>query len=103
MCAVASRFAKKKFFPIILGGLTGLNVCPPFLLAITFSLERSVDPSYGVVFFIAFFFATTIFILPAALVNYIPRRDIVSRLGKAAAVVAGIVFLYQGISVLVIG
>lgn len=103
ICAVASRFAKNRFFPLILGALTGLNVCPPFLLAITFSLERSIDPSYGVAFFMAFFLATTIFILPAGLVNYMPRRNIVSRIGKAAAVVAGIVFLYQGISVLVTG
>ena len=103
MCAVASRFAKSRYFPLIIGALTGLNVCPPFLLAITFSLERSIDPSYGVVFFLAFFLATTIFIPPAGLVTYMPRRDIVSRIGKAAAVVAGIVFLYQGISVLVTG
>lgn len=103
MCAVTARFAKKRYFPLILGALTGLNICPPFLLAITFSLERSVDPLFGILFFFAFFCATTIFILPAGLVSYVPRHDILSRIGKAAAVVAGIVFMYQGISVLVKG
>jgi len=103
ICAVASRFAKNRFFPLILGVLTGINICPPFLLAITFSLERSVEPLYGVAFFFAFFFATTLFILPAGLVHYVPRHDILSRIGKAMAVVAGIVFMYQGITVLLNG
>lgn len=103
LCAVAGRFAGTSGFPFLMGGLTGLNVCPPFLLAITFTLERSIEPSYGAVFFMAFFFATTLFILPAGMAGYLPRHDLMTRFGKIAAVVAGVVFLYQGVSIIVTG
>lgn len=103
LCSMAGRFAGTRGFPFLMGGLTGLNVCPPFLLAITFTLERSIEPAYGAVFFMAFFVATSLFILPAGMAGYLPRHDLMARFGKIASVVVGIVFLYQGISTIIMG
>lgn len=103
MCRVAGRTEGHRLFPFILGGLTGLNVCPPFLLAVTYTLHRTVTPTFGICFFMSFFIATTLYILPVGIAGHIPHREIVARMGRVAAVVVGIVFFYQGLSALMLG
>jgi sulfite exporter TauE/SafE len=89
-----------KFFPFLLGGLTGVNICPPILLMVTYALEQSVSPLSGIIIFISFFLATTIFMLPAGFTGYLKRFANLPSLGRLATAVIGIVFLYQGISLL---
>jgi len=103
MCRIANRFVHFKHFPAILGILTGLNVCPPFLLAISYSLERSGNITFGILFFLSFFVSTTIYILPAGMIGHISKYQIFERIGKIAAVVVGGIFFVQGISILMIG
>jgi len=98
MCRMAGRTESHRFFPVILGALTGLNVCPPFLLAITYTLHKAVTPAFGICFFMSFFIATTLYILPVGIAGHIPHRDIMARMGRVAAVVVGAVFFYQGVS-----
>ncbi|MDD5204928.1 MAG: sulfite exporter TauE/SafE family protein [Desulfobacterales bacterium] len=100
LCRVAGSNAGKPFFPLILGVLTGLNVCPPLLLAATYTLQRSISPIFGVFFFLSFFAATTLYILPVGLTGYASRYAVMARFGKIASVAVGIVFLYQGVSAL---
>ena len=102
-CRLAGRSAGSALFPFILGGLSGFNICPPFLLAITFTLQRAITPASGLLFFLAFFMATSLYILPVGLAGYISHRELLIRLGRMAAVIVGIVFLYQGASKLWMG
>ena len=53
-CQLAGRSAGGALFPFILGGLSGFNICPPFLLAIAFALQRTITPTFGVLFFYHF-------------------------------------------------
>jgi sulfite exporter TauE/SafE len=99
-CRVAYKFTRLPIFPFILGALTGLNLCPPFLLAITYSLEQSAVPLFAVLFFFSFFVATTLFILPVALIRYAPQTDLLVKLSRVAAVVVGTVFLTKGVMVM---
>ena len=103
LCGVAGSSTGSRYFPIILGGLSGLNLCPPFLLAITCTIQNSVSPTFGIAFFMSFFVATSLFIAPAGFARYIAHRDLIVRLGRVATVAVGIVFFYQGVSALLSG
>jgi len=102
LCRWAS-VAGERHFPILLGVLTGLNVCPPFLLAIAYMIQRTVDPVFGMLFFCAFFTATSLSVLPAALVGYLPYHRLVGHLGRVLAVAVGAYFCFQGVSTLMLG
>lgn len=103
MCRLVGARPGGTYFPFFLGVLTGLNVCPPFLLAVSYCLHRTINPAFGIFFFLSFFFATTLYILPVGLAGYVGRHEIIARLGKIASVVVGMVFFYQGISALMLG
>ena len=103
LCRVAGRFVDSRYFPFIMGALMGLNLCPPFLLAITYTLERSANMAFGVLFFMAFFVSTSLYILPAGFAGHLGRQELFARAGKIASVVVGAVFLYQGVTIMMVG
>jgi sulfite exporter TauE/SafE len=96
-CRLVTRSVASHSFPYVLGFLTGLSVCPPFLLALSYVLERSVNVMFAVVFFLSFFCATTVYVLPIGLLGYLPRHDRLRLVGRFAAVAAGFFFLWQAI------
>lgn len=80
----------------ITGFLTGINICPPFLVAITAALALG-DFAGGIVFFIFFFLGTSLFILPLALLRHLARRDEVRIAARIAAVFFGMWFLWRAV------
>lgn len=100
LCKSAFKYSKKKSFPFILGILTGINFCPPFMLATLYSFERSATPFYGVSFFMAFFIATSLYLLPIVLVKKINTRYLM-KASKITAIIAGFYFIYRGVLVLI--
>lgn len=96
-CGLVSRSVAARSFPYLLGFLTGLSVCPPFLLALSYVLERSVNVMFAVVFFLSFFCATTLYVLPIGLLGHLPRHDLLRLVGRFSAVAAGVFFLWQAI------
>ena len=103
LCRMAAGAHDYGRLPFVLGVLTGLNVCPPFLLAISYTLQRSISPVLGMIFFLSFFVATTLYVLPVGFVGYLPRRELLVRIGKTSAVAVGCYFCYQGVGTLMIG
>lgn len=101
-CKTTTRFVGNRKFPYILGVLAGVNLCPPFLLAFTYSMERSNNPVFGLLFFSAFFLATTLFILPAGFSGHIGKNELYSKIGKGASVLVGLIYFYQGINLLML-
>jgi hypothetical protein len=91
-----------RFFPFVLGGLSGLNICPPLLLAFAYGLQRGMSPAVGVVYFVSFFAATTLYIIPVGIVGYLPRHRIMANMGRIASVVVGAIFFYRGAAILAI-
>lgn len=99
-CKIAFKYSNSKKFPLILGLLTGINLCPPFLLAIFYSFERSTVPIFGMVFFMAFFVSTSLFLLPILLIKYLPRGDYLVKIGQVSALIVGFFFIYKAMTLL---
>jgi len=97
-CAHKRMAGSAKRFPFWLGVVTGISICPSFLLA----LSQAVDLAgiwQGMLFFTAFFAGTTIVILPLAFLGFLPgwRMDVVKKIGIALTIPVALWFGYRGI------
>jgi sulfite exporter TauE/SafE len=93
-CCSVGRWYSFAERPLLLGVVTGINLCPPFLVAFT----RAVDNAgvfAGMLFFTAFFAGTTLFLLPLALAGVAGQRIHLRRVARIASVGVGIWFIVQ--------
>jgi sulfite exporter TauE/SafE/ferredoxin len=91
-CRAVKRWGRGGTFPLLLGFLTGANICPPFVTAMTDAL-RAGGALNGLAYFIAFFVATSLVSLPLlvlALGSFLP---VVQSLGRVACGVVGFISL----------
>ena len=97
ICArLAGRFSMLRM-PFFLGLFSGLNPCMPFLVGLT--RIWTLDSVFaGVVLFIAFFFGTSVYMVPLLFVSCINRSDRIRRIGVIVALMSGVWFLFVGIS-----
>jgi len=95
-----TRFKKYSHFPFVLGIFTGVNICPPFILAITKAFETQ-SIMMGFSFFIIFYIATSIFILPLIFSGFLKRMEAVKIVARITSVLAGIYLGIQGIGYLI--
>ncbi|MEI7849612.1 MAG: sulfite exporter TauE/SafE family protein, partial [Chloroflexota bacterium] len=58
--------------PFLLGFFMGINLCPPFLLSITYVFSRH-SALYGMVYFALFFLASSLYFLPIVFVGLASR------------------------------
>ena len=87
--------------PILLGFLTGLELCPPFLLAVADAVSAGGALS-GFVLFTGFFAGTTIYLFPVAFFSVASNLKGFRVAAMIAAVAIGIWFFVQGASGLVL-
>jgi len=92
-------FAKPPLFPALLGLLTGLNLCPPFLLAFT-EAANSRSLSGSVLFFLAFFFGTSLLFLPFPMLGALRRFPSVQAVGRLASIVVGAIYCVMGLNMI---
>lgn len=92
---------QKASLPAVAGLVTGLAFCPPFLLAFTGAAGQG-NLMGSLVFFISFFAGTSILFLPAPFVGFSRRFEVLQQVGRMAAGLMGLYFLYSGI-ILIIG
>lgn len=90
------HYFKKIKIPFWLGFFTGINVCPPFLLALTYGFQSGGIIS-GVLFFTAFFFGTTLYLIPFTFAGLLSQNKILRQMGNVSAFFVGIVFLFLGL------
>ncbi|MEQ8196540.1 MAG: sulfite exporter TauE/SafE family protein [Clostridiaceae bacterium] len=92
-------FVNSKVLPVILGLFTGLNLCPPFLIAFT---EAAVSGSISgsVSFFLMFFIATSLYFLPIPFIGMLKHHSELKKIGKMAAVIMSLYYLYMGITII---
>lgn len=95
-----NKFKKYSHFPFVLGIFTGVNICPPFILAITKAFETK-SIIMGFLFFIIFYIATSIFILPMIFSGFLKRMEAVKIVARLTSVLAGIYLGIQGIGYLI--
>ncbi len=82
--------------PAVLGLVTGINVCPPFLMAFGSAVQLP-GLWQSLLFFTAFFAGTSIYLAPLPLAGMVGRRDIVRITGRLAAGIVGLIYLYYGV------
>jgi len=89
---------RSKYFryPLVFGLLTGFNVCPPFLLAISYTLGlESVVMS--VIFFGGFFVGTAVYIVIFLPLGYLGRWEHMRVIALLTALLSGGFFFFLGV------
>ena len=82
--------------PAAAGFATGLSFCPPFLLAFTGAAEQS-GLMMSLLFFFSFFLGTSLLFVLAPFVGTFSRFSVLQIIGKMAAGIMGLYYLYSGI------
>lgn len=90
------NYLGKPLIPLALGFLTGINFCPPFLMAFT-EASSIVNLGQCILFFFMFFLGTTLFFLPLPLVGGLERFLLLKNIGKLAAILIAVYYLYTGL------
>jgi sulfite exporter TauE/SafE len=88
------KIKKNSFFdrPLLLGLLTGVNICPPFLLALTKAFEGS-GPVAGMSLFASFFIGTTLLLLPVSAFGILGSKLEFRKIARWCAVVISLWFI----------
>jgi len=86
--------------PLAGGAITGINICPPFLLA--FTQAATMDQLAGsVYYFFMFFLGTSVYFIPFPVIGFFRGQHLLRIIGKFAAILAGIYYFYHGFFMLI--
>ena len=85
--------------PVGLGLLTGLNICPPFLLIFT-EAANAGSLMKSLFFFFMFFLGTSVYFLPVPLVGVLRRFPQVKTVGKMTTAIIALYYLYVGLTMI---
>jgi len=93
-CA-AIPFSKIRWV-LLLGFLTGVNLCPPFLASLTyvFNLQGAL---LATLYFLMFFLGTSVYIVPTALLGIFTRFNWLQKLAQVSGVLVGLYFVIQSV------
>ncbi len=103
-CAMRSEIARINVIrrlgpymaPVFMGLLTGLALCPPFLLAFT-AASNTGSLAGSLVFFLSFFCGTSVFFLPFPLLGIFQRLRTLTVIGRLSMGIAGVWYFYSGL------
>jgi hypothetical protein len=84
-------------FPFAFGFLTGLNVCPPFLLAISYAFGMG-SAINGTFLFGGFFLGTSVYLLVLLPLGYLGRWQNLRLIALITALLSGVFFFLMGIA-----
>lgn len=87
--------------PVVGGVLTGVNICPPFLLAFM-QAANGEGIAGGVLFFLLFFVGTAVYFIPLPFIGVLKQKQIFPIVGKFAAIIAGSIYLYKGLLTIIL-
>lgn len=97
LCQILKREFHSNFYIIFLGFIMGINICPPFLLSLINVIEMA-EIIKGILFFLLFFLATSIYFFPLIFLSFLTRYRITKIISQISAILAGLYFLFKGIS-----
>lgn len=87
---------KKIKWPALLGFLTGVNVCPPFLASITYVFNlKSIFLAF--IYFLSFFLGTSTYIIPTAIFGFFSKATRMQKLAKISGIIAGLYFVVSNL------
>lgn len=88
-------FTKIKW-AFLLGFLTGVNICPPFLasLSYVFNLRSAIN---SLLYFLFFFLGTSVYLAPSALLGVFTKINWLTKIARISGILAGIYFVAQNL------
>lgn len=88
-------FSKVKW-AFLLGLLTGVNICPPFLASLTyvFNLKSALG---SMVWFLMFFLGTSVYLIPAAFLGILTKINLLTKMARISGIIAGVYFIVQNL------
>ena len=99
-CRALSPRVRSNWYLLVIGFLAGINICPPFLLAVTTAMDIGGTLN-GMLFFFVFFLATSVYLLPLLFTGLVSRFKEVRFAARIAAVLAGLCFVYLAVRPLI--
>ena len=93
LCRAAGAHLEHRGYLLLAGFLAGINLCPPFLLALSYALSLG-NSAESMLFFLFFFLATTVYLLPFLFSSLLARIELVRRAARLSAIVAGGWFMF---------
>ena len=96
LCLLNRVFARIKL-PVIFGFLTGFNICPPFLLALS-HVSAFAELYKAVYFFLIFFVVTNLYLVPIVFAGYFSIYKEMRWIARTSAIISGVLFLLIGLS-----
>jgi sulfite exporter TauE/SafE len=100
-CRVLAPRVQSGWYVAALGFLAGINLCPPFLLAVTTVVDAG-GVLRGMLFFFIFFIATSVYLVPVLAAGFAGRFASVRFAARVASVLAGCYFVLLAARVLAI-
>ncbi len=100
--AMQLKQSQPALLPLLMGLFTGLNLCPPFLLAFAAAGENPTL-GYSLLFFLSFFGGTALFFLPVPLLGGCKNVPQLKTIGRLAAAVMSVYYFYTGMLLLLGG
>ncbi|MCD4828914.1 MAG: sulfite exporter TauE/SafE family protein [Candidatus Cloacimonetes bacterium] len=79
----------------LLGVLSGLNLCPAFLIALSSAIHLA-GALQGMMLFLGFFFGTSVFLIPLAFLSLLSNMRHLKSIARVAAVLVAVWFTGKG-------
>jgi sulfite exporter TauE/SafE len=86
----------KSKFPVMMGFLMGVNICPPFLLSLTYVLTLA-SLWKGIIYFVMFFIGTSLYFLPITFLGFLNKMKEFRLMARLAGLIVGIGFFIYGL------
>ena len=99
-CRASERWYAKHNLLFAAGFFTGINLCPPFLLAVTQAM-RGGSLVQSILFFVVFFLTTSLYLLPFVLSGLAARFTEIRAAARIACGIGGGWFILRGIKLFV--
>jgi sulfite exporter TauE/SafE len=99
LCRRLNPKLESNWYLLLLGFVAGVNLCPPFVLALAAALDAG-GVLHSVVFFLVFFLATSVYLVPLVFAGGVTHLRVVRILARVMAVVAGLYFIWLAARVL---
>jgi sulfite exporter TauE/SafE len=94
-CRLIKKGYSSRVWCLLLGLLTGLNICPPFLAAASRVFGNGGGTLYGGLYFFLFFIGTSVYLLPLLGIHFLKKRMEDLRLvARIMMILLGIFFIF---------
>lgn len=84
----------------VLGFLTGVSLCPPFVVAGVRAAEAA-NVAAAMLFFAVFFLGTSVWFVPFASLGWVRRNEAVTTVARMAMALIALYYLYAGLMTLI--